>query len=88
VYFTASVDDIETNKKFAAEVQADYPILSDTGKKVAAAYGVLNGDYASRWTFYIGPDGKILHVDRKVTPATAGQDIATRLGELKVARRK
>ena len=41
---------------------------------------------AYRWTFYIGPDGKILHVDKAVSTATAGADIAKRLGELNVKK--
>lgn len=44
-----------------------------------------DGKYAARHTVYIGPDGKILHVDRAVKPATAGADIAARLKELGVA---
>jgi peroxiredoxin len=44
--------------------------------------------YASRWTFYIGPDGKILDIDRKVKPQTAGQDLAAKLDALKVAKVK
>ena len=28
-YFTASCDDVETNKKFAESLKLDYPILSD-----------------------------------------------------------
>ena len=40
--------------------------------------------FANRWTFYIGKDGNILFVDREVKPATAGQDIAAKLGELEV----
>jgi len=44
--------------------------------------------FAQRWTFYIGTDGTILHVDRKVSPATAGQDIVTKLGELGIAKKK
>jgi thioredoxin-dependent peroxiredoxin len=52
---------------------------------VATAYGVLAPmGFARRWTFYIGPDGKILHVDREVKTETAGQDVAARLKELKV----
>jgi peroxiredoxin Q/BCP len=43
---------------------------------------------AKRWTFYIGKDGRILHVDKEVKVDTAGADIAARLGELGVARRK
>lgn len=89
MYFTASVDDAETNKKFAEHVEADYPILSDPEKKVAAAYGVVTPErqLASRWTFYIGPDGKILAIDQKVSPRTAGADIVTKLQELGVKKR-
>ena len=55
------MDDAETNKKFAEHVEADYPILADPSKEAANAYGVVGRmGVASRWTFYIGPDGKIL----------------------------
>ena len=78
-----SVDDAETNKKFATEHEADFPILSDPAKGVATAYGVLNAaGVASRWTFYIGPDGKILYIEKKVSPARAGEDLAAKLEEL------
>jgi peroxiredoxin Q/BCP len=89
VYFAASVDDAETNKKFAESLDADYPILSDPDKKVAEAYGVLKPEgYATRWTFYIGPDGKILAIDKQVKPATAGHDIAVRLESLGIKKSK
>lgn len=89
VYFAASVDDPETNRKFATELEADYPILSDPEKKVATAYGILSpSGFAGRTTFYIGPDGKILDVDRKVSVKTAGADIARRLGELGVPKKQ
>jgi thioredoxin-dependent peroxiredoxin len=88
-YFAASVDDLETNTKFAQSLQADYPILSDADKKVATAYGVIGPfNVAKRWTFYIGPDGKILHVDREVKIPTAAQDIVARLRELNVPKAK
>jgi peroxiredoxin Q/BCP len=88
VYFAASVDDAETNKKFAEHVEADYPILSDPEKKTAAAYGVVNADrpLAARWTFYIGPDGRILDIDTKVSPKTAGEDVVSHLEALKIPR--
>ena len=90
VYFAASVDDAETNRRFARSLEADYPILSDPEKTVAEAYGVLapESGLAQRWTFYVGMDGEILFVDRAVRPLTAGRDIANRLAELGVARRK
>ena len=87
-YFAASVDDVETNRKFAENVGADYPILSDPSKATAQAYGVLSSaGLASRWTFYIAPDGKILFIDKQVKTSTAGPDVAARLAELRIARK-
>jgi peroxiredoxin Q/BCP len=42
------------------------------------------GLFAARHTIYIGADGKILHVDRNVKPASAGTDLAARLEALGV----
>jgi peroxiredoxin Q/BCP len=88
-YFTASVDKPEKNKDFAASVGADYPILSDPGGEVAREYGVTGAiqRWASRWTFYIGKDGKILYIDKDVKPATSADDIAAKLGELGIPKR-
>ena len=84
-----SVDTIEDNTKFAQMHEADYPILSDVTKEIANKYGVLSpAGMARRWTFYIAPDGKILHIDNKVAPATAGPDMVARMGELKFDKRK
>jgi hypothetical protein len=41
-----------------------------------------------RHTIYIGADGKVLLVDRKVDPKTAGADTVTRLEELGVPKKK
>jgi len=82
-YFAASVDAPETNAKFAASLGIDYPILSDPTKEVARAYGVLApSGMASRWTFYIGADGRILDIDKQVRAASHGMDIAKRLEAL------
>jgi peroxiredoxin Q/BCP len=72
------------NKKFAESLKLDYPILSDPSGDVAKAYGVHNGKFANRWTFYTGGDGKILHVDKKVNAGEAGKDVAAKLKELGV----
>ena len=89
-YFTASVDKPEKNKEFAQSVGADYPILSDHGGEVAREYGVTGAiqRWASRWTFYIGKDGKILFIDKDVHPATHADDVAAKLEELGVAKRE
>ena len=88
-YFAASTDDAEKNKAFAESLDLDFPILSDPGKEVARAYGVLadGGEYANRWTFYIGADGQLLHTDRSVSPKTHGADVAAKLAELGVPKR-
>ncbi len=60
-----------------------YPILSGATKEVARAYGVLAASgFASRWTFYIGADGRILDIDKKVSAASHGRDVVAKLTEL------
>ena len=83
----ASVDDAETNRKFAEQESADFPILSDVDKSVGTAYGVLNpqSGRARRWTFYIGGDGKILYIEKgtgQVQTANAGATMIAKLEEL------
>jgi peroxiredoxin Q/BCP len=83
-YFTASVDPVDTNRKFAESLDVDYPILSDPDKSVAKAYGVLNekGGYANRWTFYIDKEGIIRAIEKKVNAAQAAPQVAAKLKEL------
>jgi peroxiredoxin Q/BCP len=86
-YFGASVDTPETNRRFAASLGIDYPILSDPDRAVARAYGVIGkSGFPSRWTFYIGTDGRILEVDKHVQVSTHGTDVAARLSTLEVPR--
>lgn len=89
----ASVDDAETNRKFAEEHKADFAILADPEKKTAMAYGVINltappeRQTAQRWNFFIGPDGKLLEIQRKVSVKTAGDDLAKTLAALGVKKK-
>jgi len=85
-YFMASVDPLAKNIGFAESTDADFPLLSDPSKDVAAAYGVLTMGLAMRETFYIGIDGTILKIDREVTPATSAEDMAANLGALGVKK--
>jgi len=97
-YFMASVDALEDNIKFAKATsvtlgdkvvekkEADFPMLSDPGKQVATAYGVLNArGTANRWTFYIDKAGRVAAIDKMVRPETSAEDMLTRLGEIKIA---
>jgi peroxiredoxin Q/BCP len=90
----ASVDTLDTNTKFAAEHEADFPILADPSKATAKAYGVIRTDVpperqlAARWTFYIGPDGRILAIDKSPTTNTAGEVMVKKLEELGIKKKK
>ena len=85
-----STDTLEDNTRFAKQESANFPLLADPTQKTADAYGVMRdygaslGKLASRWTFYIGPDGKILHIEKMVRPNTSGEDMVAKLKELKV----
>jgi peroxiredoxin len=89
-YFAASCDTAETNKRFAESLKVDYPILSDPDGTVASRYGIYNAERKApgRVTFYIGENGKILHIDKTVKTTSHGADIAARLKELGVAAKK
>jgi peroxiredoxin Q/BCP len=95
----ASVDDAETNRKFAEQHNADFPILADPEKTTAMKYGVIRTDVpperqlAARFTFYIGPDGKIVDIDkgptgRGIPPQTAGVDVVKKLEALGIKKKK
>ena len=94
-YFMISVDTLADNTAFAKKEEADFPILADPTKETAKKYGVLAdfskfniGEVANRWTFYIGADGKILDIDRKVNPAKSGEELTARLKALNVPAKK
>ena len=89
-----SIDTLEDNTAFAKKENADFPLLADPTQKTANQYGVLKdygadyGKLANRWTFYIGPDGRITAIDKAVRPASSGEDVVAKLKELKVPPRK
>lgn len=86
--FAASCDSVETNRAFAASMGIEFPILSDPDAAVARAYGVLGPlGLPSRWTVYIGRDGRILDIDRQVHVGSHGAEIASALERFGVSRR-
>lgn len=89
MYFTASTDSVEDNTRFAQSLNLDYPILSDPGKEVARAFGVVDDfrPVPHRWTFYIGKDGKVLKVDKRINFGSAGSDVAKTLASLNIDKR-
>ncbi len=68
-----STQDEVSHQRFAAKYDLNFPLLADTDKSVAKAYGVMGGGglmsaamslagFADRVTFVIGPTGKITHI--------------------------
>ena len=72
VILGVSVDDVESHKKFAADHSLPVDILADPTKEVSGKYGVLFSagpmKLASRQTFLINPEGKIVKHWAKVDP--------------------
>jgi len=64
-----SLDDVKSHAAFAAKYHVPFPLLADTNRSVATAYGVLSSEgsvrYAERTTFLIDPRGRIdkIYVD-------------------------
>jgi peroxiredoxin Q/BCP len=89
-----STDTLEQNTAFAKKENADFPLLADPTQETANKYGVLRdyggdlGKLANRWTFYIGPDGRITAIDKAVRPASSGEDIVAKLKQLNVPSKK
>src|SRR5690242_18104713 len=88
-YFTASVDEVDKNTAFAKSLDLDFPILSDPSKHVAEAYGVVHEGrpVPERWTFFIGPDGKVKGIEKKANTKEAAKQIAEQLETLGVKKK-
>lgn len=68
VVIGVSLDSKESHAKFAERHALPFPLLSDSGKEVAKAYGVLGvgGVTAKRVTFIINKEGIITNIFTKV----------------------
>jgi len=52
---------LRTPRSEAGVGELAYPLISDLGKDIAAAYGVLSGPVALRGLFLIDPEGTVQH---------------------------
>ena len=72
VILGVSVDDVASHEKFAKEHSLPFDILADPKHEASEKYGVLTTfgttQLASRQTFLISPDGKIVKHWAKVDP--------------------
>lgn len=66
-----SLDDVESHAEFAEKYHLPFPLLADTGKQAAKAFGVMRmGLFASRETFIIDPQGRVARHYVRVKPDT------------------
>jgi peroxiredoxin Q/BCP len=74
----------DSHKRFTANNELPFPLLSDSDKKISAAYGVLkeNGKTAERSTFLIDKKGKVRQVWPKVSITGHVDDIVSTIEDL------
>ena len=64
-----SVDSVKEQEKFASKCRAEFPLVADTDKTIARAYGVLGFlGFARRVTFLLDGAGKVQEVVSSVSP--------------------
>ena len=86
--YGVSLDDVESHAKFAEKYHVPFPLLADTDKSVAKAYGVLtfsekmNLNFAKRETFLIDPSGKVAKHYPDVDPKENSAQVLADLDKL------
>ena len=86
IVFGISADNLEDNRKFAAELELDFALLSDVDAKVINQYGGTMEQYdglARRVTYVVGKDGKVAYIaeGREAMDPTGAKDACLGLGE-------
>ncbi|MFZ0685286.1 MAG: peroxiredoxin [Terriglobales bacterium] len=86
VVLGVSVDSADSHKQFCTKEGLNFKLLADTDHKVSSAYGSLTNlglvKFASRHTFIINPDGKIVKVFTEVNPNQHSSEVLLALAEL------
>lgn len=90
VVLGVSVDDVASHEEFAEKHSLPFPILADSNKEVAKAYGVLYKamgimELARRDTFIIDPQGRIAKHYTSVNPKGHSQLVIADLKTLQAA---
>ena len=88
-----STDSLESHKKFEAKHDLNFPLLSDATADIAKMYGVwkeknLYGRRSwgvARTTYWIGPDGRIKKIYKKVDVAKHAEEV---LADLNASHKK
>lgn len=82
----ASLDDIESHKKFADKYDIPFTLLADKDEIMATAYDVVKNiplmHYAKRQTFIIDPNGVVAKFYKDVTASSHSSEVINDLSEL------
>jgi thioredoxin-dependent peroxiredoxin len=79
-----SVDSTDSHKEFCAKESLTFKLLADTDKKVVDQYGSLGArGVASRNTFLIDPNGRVVKVWTGVNPSKHSEEVLAALAEMK-----
>ena len=76
-----SFDDQASHQAFKQKFHLNFPLLIDSNRKIAQAFGVQGDKYPNRDTIVIDKNLKILKIYRKVDPASHSGEILNLLGE-------
>ena len=86
VVLGVSVDSVDSHKQFCAKEGLNFKLLADPDHKVVSQYGSLMNlgitQIASRHTFVIDPQGKIVRSYMTVDPNRHSQEVLAALDEL------
>ena len=93
VVLGVSTDSVESHEKFQEKHELNFPLLSDQTADIAKMYGVWKEKNmygrrswgVARTTFWIGGDGRIKKIYKKVNTSTHAEDI---LADMKAAGKK
>jgi peroxiredoxin Q/BCP len=93
VILGVSTDPIDSHLKFRDKFKLNFPLLSDTTSDIAKMYGTWKEKNmygrkswgVARTTFWIGPDGRIKKIYKKVDTAKHAEDI---LADMKAGAKK
>ena len=86
VVLGVSIDSADSHKQFCTKEGLNFKLLADTDHKVSIAYGSLTNlglvKFASRHTFIINPEGKIVKAFTEVKPTEHSAEVLSALAEL------
>ena len=86
VILGVSLDSADSHKEFCTKEGLNFKLLADTDHKVSSAYDSLINlgvvKFASRHTFIINPEGRIMKAFTDVNPSSHSEEVLSALSEL------